>query len=249
MTELARLQKAFTEHLRNPDVVQVPPGLDPRRVGVYSELIFNNLSALLTEFFPVIKGIVGEAHWRRLIRDFFISHQAETPYFPKLSEEFVHYLSSRQMQPEDPGFLLELAHYEWVELHLFWHEQDPPDSPLPEDELAQTPIRLSPVAEPIAYEYPVHRIGPDYLPDAPGEAPTFLLVFRDTNESVRFFELQPLTFEFLEALQDNPGLRPGDWLDDIGVRLGVADPASFQENGLNMLKQFNAECVFERSDE
>ena len=244
MSELFQLQKAFTEHLRNPEVVPVPQGLDPRRVGIYSELIFNNLSALLSEFFPVIKSILDDNQWHQLVRDFFISHQAETPYFPKVAEEFVHYLSGRQHTGGDPGFLLELAHYEWVELHLFTHEAEPPDEPIAVEDLPSVPIRLSAVAEVLAYHYPVHRIRVDFQPEAPDPQPTYLLVFRNTEESIRFFEIQPFTFQFLEALQEKPGLIANQWLNDVATDLNVPDAETFVQNGLAMLKQFNEQCVF-----
>ena len=77
MSELASIQKAFTEHLRNPDVVPVPAGLDERRMGIYSELIFNNVSALLGDFFPVIRSILKDEDWDRMVRDFFITHQSQ----------------------------------------------------------------------------------------------------------------------------------------------------------------------------
>lgn len=244
MSELFELQKAFTGHLRNPDQVPVPKGLDPRRVGIYSELIFNNLSALLADFFPVIKSILDEARWHQLVRDFFIAHQAETPYFPQVSEEFVHYLYGRQSIDGDPAFLLELAHYEWIELYLYMHEANPPEAPISESDLLTAPLSLSSLAEPLAYEYPVHRIREDYQPEQPGETVTFLLVFRDRDESVRFFELQPFTYQFLEAINENPGLVAGEWLRDVADQLAVSDSTAFVNSGLDMLKQFNQEYVF-----
>ena len=97
MGELTKLQKAFTEHLRDPDHVPVPAGLDERRMGVYSELIFNNVSSLLSDFFPVIKSIVSDDAWRTMVRNFFISHESQTPYFMALSGEFVEYLAQAQL--------------------------------------------------------------------------------------------------------------------------------------------------------
>ena len=244
MSELFDLQKAFTEHLRNPDQVPVPTGLDPRRVGIYSGLIFNNLSALLADFFPVIKTILDEDRWHHLVRDFFITHQAKTPYFTKVSEEFVHYLSGRQNIDADPAFLLELAHYEWIELYLYMHEGNPPEVAVADSDLLISPLSLSSIAQPLAYEYPVHLIREDYQPDEPGEQGTFLLVFRDRDESVRFFELQPFTYRLLEAINENPGLVAGDWLRDVAEQLVLSDSTAFINSGLDMLKQFNQEYVF-----
>lgn len=52
---------------------------------------------------------------------------------------------------------------------------------------------LSGAAQLLAYEYPVHRIGPDFLPDTPGEHPTYLVVFRDRDGRTRFIELNALS--------------------------------------------------------
>ena len=134
MGELSRLQKAFTEHLRDPGHVPVPAGLDERRMGIYSELIFNNVSSLLCDFFPVIRSILSDDAWRSMVRNFFISHQSQTPYFMALSGEFVEYLAQAQLSSELPGYLTELAHYEWVELALFTMDEEHPE-PVDDDGL------------------------------------------------------------------------------------------------------------------
>lgn len=222
----------------------MPEGMDARRVSVYSELIFNNVSALLSDFFPVIKSLLTADEWRALVRDFFIGHQAETPYFPKVAEEFVHYLSSRQQPEGDLPFLLELAHYEWVELHLYTHEAELPEAPVPVDALMTRPLALSDLVEPLAYRFPVHRISPAFVPTAPADTPTHLMVFRDAGDSVRFFELQPLSFEFLAALRETPGLVATEWLTDLGAELEVPDLPQFVSGGETMLRQFNEHRIF-----
>lgn len=243
-TELRRIQRAFTGHLRNPDEVPVPEGLDARRMGVYESLIFGNLSSLLSDFFPVIRSILTEDQWRALVREFFICHQAETPYFPRVAEEMVKFLSGRQLQRGEPDFLLELAHYEWVELVLYTSEVEPPESNIDPARLSSEPVTLSPLAMPLIYEYPVHRISTDYQPAEPGEVPTCLLVFRDRADSVRFFELQPLAYRLLEALEENPGLVIDDWLHAAVAEAGVDDGDQFVNAGMALVQQFNEEGLF-----
>lgn len=241
MSELRDIQRAFTSHLRDPDHVPVPDGLDERRMGIYSELIFNNVSSLLSDFFPVIRSILSEDVWHKMVRDFFISHESQTPYFMELSGEFVNYLSQAQLANGLPGFLPELAHYEWIELALFTLEADPPESALDEGALGETPLGLSALAQPVTYQYPVHQIQPDYQPTLPPEQPTHLLVFRDDVESVRFFELQPLSFHLLHEIQQNPGLVAEDWLRRTADELGAPDAESFVHNGIALLQSFNTE--------
>ena len=238
-SELRRLQLAFTGHLRDPDNVPVPAGLDPRRMGIYSELIFNNVSSLLEDFFPVIRSILDEASWHRMVRNFFISHQSQTPYFMELSGEFVEYLAQAQLSADFPDFLVELAHYEWLELALFTMDEDLPDEAVDAHRLADTPLGLSPLAQPFAYRYPVHRIGPGNVPDEPGEQPTLLMVARDVDDSVRFFELQPLAFQLLQQIQQQPGLVAGDWLSSLADELGAENKSEFVRNGIALLQSFN----------
>lgn len=244
MSELRDIQKAFTAHLRDPDNTPVPLGLDERRVGVYSELIFNNVSALLQDFFPVIHSILSAEQWQRMVRDFFISHQSQTPYFMELSGEFANYLAQGQLLSGYPDFLPELAHYEWVELALYTLDEDPPAEAIEPDLLADTPLHLSPLAEPLAYEFPVHLIKPDYQPAEPGENPAYLLVMRDTDETVRFFELQPLSFQLLHDIRQNPGLIARDWLTDLADQLDIDEIPQFVSNGITLLQSFNEHRIF-----
>ena len=244
MGELHDIQKAFTEHLRNPDHVPAPDGLDKRRVAIYSELIFNNVSSLLSDFFPVINSILSTGQWDRMVRDYFISHQSQTPYFMEISGEFADYLARSQLLRDYPEFLPELAHYEWIELALHTIEENHPDSAIEPDQLPDYPLTLSPLTQPLAYQYPVHKISAELQPDTPGSEPTLLLVLRDIDENVRFFELQPLSFQLLKQIQENPGLIARDCLSEIADQLGVEEKTQFISNGLSLLQSFNEHRIF-----
>ena len=51
---LARLQTEFTAHIRDPDRQAVPDGIEDRRMKIYRELFFNNISSLLASNFPAL---------------------------------------------------------------------------------------------------------------------------------------------------------------------------------------------------
>lgn len=247
MGELASLQKSFTEHLRDPDQVPIPQGLDERRMKVYSSLIFNNVSNLLSEFFPVARSILSQADWDRMVRDFFISHQSQTPYFMELSGEFAAYMQEGQLNSGLPDFMPELIHYEWVELALFTLDEDLPPV-IPDAELGSRRLGLSQLAMPLAYTWPVHKISPDFQPTAPADSPTLLLVCRIPDESIKFFELQPLAFALLQDMQQDQGLVPIEWLEARAGQLGnagdVGSKSSFINNGLALLQSFNQYRIF-----
>ena len=64
---------------------------------------------------------------------------------------------------------------------------------------------VSPLAWPLAYRWPVHRLGPDRVPAEPPAAPTFLVLYRDAADRVQFLEIGPETARLLDALERSPG--------------------------------------------
>ena len=199
------LQYRFTAHLRDPEHMPAPEGIEDRRMGIYRELVFANMESFISSNFPVIRTLYDDADWNRLAHDFLREHLCHTPLFPEFAREFLRYLETRQQQQRgDPPFLLELAHYEWAELALSLDENeiaavahDPAGDPL-----SGVPV-ISPVACVLAYHYPVQRIGPDFRPDAAPAAPTVLLLVRGRDDVVRFHEINALSAILIERLQAN----------------------------------------------
>ena len=134
----------------------------------------------------------GDDGWRALVRAFYRDHDCHTPLFTELAREFLRYLDERaagEAGHDDPPWLRELAHYEWVELALQISEAScddvahDPDGDL----LAGAPL-VSPLAWPLAYAWPVHRIGPDFQPETPPDTPTLLMLRREADGTVSFLD-------------------------------------------------------------
>ena len=83
---------------------------------------------------------------------------------------------------------------------------------------------LSPVAWPLAYQYPVHRMGPDYLPESAPEQPTYLVVYRDRKDEVKFLEINPVTARLINLLQENPEITGELALDQIVHEMNHPSP-------------------------
>ncbi len=238
---LQAMQFALSRHIRDPENNPPPPGIEERRLKIYRELFYNNVEGLLSGNFPVIRKTLGHDVWHRLIRSFFRDHRSQTPMFPELAREFLRFLEQRQSENRgDPPWLLELAHYEWVELAL---DIDPnrtdtetgaidPDGDL----LAGRPV-LSALAWPLAYHWPVHRIGPAFQPDQPPAQPTFLLV-RRTGSKVRFSEISALAYRLLQRLAEFEELNGRQQLEALADEAGVQDREPFLEQGAELLAQF-----------
>ncbi|MGZ8218577.1 HvfC family RiPP maturation protein [Methylomagnum sp.] len=233
-----RTQFEFAAYIRDPHRHPVPPGVAPVRMDTYRELFFNNIESFIATGFPVLKSILVGERWLALVQDFYARHRCKTPLFVQIAEEFLAYLQAeRGDRPEDPAFLLELAHYEWVELALAVGEAEvpQPDAALIADPLPHT-IRLSELAWPLAYHFPVHKIGPDFQPAEPPGQPTFLLVYRDCEDVVRFMELNPVTYRLLELLEASGPLPARDCLSRIAEELRHPDPGAVVGFGAEILR-------------
>lgn len=240
-----RIQRELTDHLRQPARRKPPAGIEGRRLAIYRDLIFNNIEGFLSGGFPVLRSIYRDEAWLALVRDFIASHLCQSPYFLEISEEFLAYLQlERGERPDDPPFLRELAHYEWVELALDVALDEADDIAVdPAGDLLQGKPVLSSLAWPLAYRFPVHRIGPSFQPDTPDDEGCFLVVYRNPDDEVGFIEINAVTFALLELLQV-PELDSGaEALDQLAQQLQYPQPAQLQTFGLEILSQLRAASV------
>ena len=233
-------QYAFAAHIRDPQNVAAPDGIEDRRMAVYRSLFFNNLFSLLGTFFPVMRKIHSDDDWRRFIRGFMQRHEAQTPYFLQLPEEFLDYLQN-EFEPTDTDFqfLVELAHYEYAELALSVSEEETdvtgvdPDGDL----LRAVPVK-SALAWAFAYHYPVHRISPDFLPTPSDAAPTYLALYRDRDDSVGFLELNAVTAALLEDIENNTARLTGEaLLRQLAEKIDYPDADALVEHGAAALRE------------
>jgi len=207
MKPFQRLQYTFAAHLRDPKRNKAPRGIEARRMKVYRELFYNNVQGFLENAFPVLRRITPDARWHAMARDFFARHESHQPLFYRIAEEFLQYLEHERGRVKgDPPFLRELAHYEWVELALA--TSNAVAGPVDDrgDLLEGVPL-LSPLAWPLAYEFPVHRIGPQFQPRAPGPDATHLVVWRNAQDEVKFMEVNPVAVRLLQLMA--PGRATG----------------------------------------
>lgn len=231
-------QYAFAAHIRNPDNNPRPEGIEARRMQIYTELFYNNVEDFMSSSYPVLRAIHDDESWHRLIRDYFQHHRARTPLFPEMPREFLTYLQQeREVAETDYPFMLELAHYEWTELALSLSEQEPDRSIIQGDGdlLTGMPV-LSPLAWPLSYQWPVHNIGPEYLPMEQPDSLTYLLLYRDSDDEVHFMELNPVTARLLKLLQEQGLATAAAMLQQIAAELNHPDPKAVIEGGKTILQ-------------
>lgn len=134
--------------------------------------------------------------------------------------------------------MLELAHYEWVELALSISVETPDwESIDPAGCLLQRRPVLNPVLANLHYSWPVHYIAPRARV-SPAE--TYLLVFRDANDKVRFVEINAFTSRLLQLLESTE--YTGQMaLELVGRESGHPSPEEVITGGLKVMLDLQAQ--------
>ncbi len=238
-------QALFTAYIRNPNQNPVPEGVKRDRMAMYAELLFNNIESFLSGNFPVLKKIHTTERWLQLVRDFFAEHQAHTPYFAEIPQEFLAYLQDERNDPDDYPYLLELAHYEWVEMALALAQEQVVY--LNETEianLAEDVLIVSPLAWPLAYQYPVQSIAPDNLPiKVPAEL-TYIIVYRDALDDVQFLKITPMTYQLVVYVQNNQEGNCLEVLKQFAREGKFPTPDLILKSGLELLQNLAEKGIF-----
>lgn len=242
--DFRQLQLAFAAHLRAPER-HAFGGAEQRRLKIYRDLFYNNVEDCLAGAFPVLRRISDDAVWHARVRDFYARHCCSAPQFHRVPEEFLRYLEQeRGEHADDPPFLRDLAHYEWVELSLSIDPQElTPELADPNGDLLRGVPQLSPLAWVLAYDWPVHRIGPGHIPEAPGLAPTYLVVNRDRQDRVRFLELNPVAARLLQMIEAGPAETGAMLLERIAAELGRPGESEVIAEGHRLLLQLRERDV------
>jgi uncharacterized protein len=215
-------QAEFAAYIRDPENQRLPVDVKPQRMVMYRELFFNNINSFLSSNFPVLRKILNDDEWQALAQDFFSRHRCQTPHFSEIAEEFLAYLQN-----------------EWVEMALSIAQVEPVygDAMFAGDILEQS-ISLSPLAWPLVYQFPVERIGPDFLPQTAPEHASYLIVYRDRVYDVHFMKTTPLTYRLLQLIEQQDGSSGQDCLNVLAAELQQQiDPETLQEFGLQTLQE------------
>ncbi len=243
--DFKQAQYTFTAHLRDPEKNPAPKGIEDRRMNIYRNLLYNNIEGFLAKGFPVIRRIYNDNDWHTMVRDFFSHHKSQSPYFLEISQEFLAYLQDeREPQAEDPAGLLELAHYEWVELALNISEKENNlDGINPNgDLLAEHPV-FSPLAWLLTYQFPVHKMSIDNLPEQAPEQSSHLVVYRTRNDEVKFMEINPVTARLFYLLDDNETMTGQQALQQITAEMNHPNPDVVNKGGYSALQALQSNGI------
>lgn len=238
LPKFQQAQYQFAVHLRDPEHNAAPTDVEDRRMQIYRDLFYNNVEDFLANAFPVLRKMSADEIWHARVRDFYSRHQCQEPIFHRVASEFLNFLENgRGEHADDPPFIRELCHYEWVELALSVSELElTPELADPNGDLLKGRPLVSPLAWTLSYEWPVHRIGPDAIPDAPGEQPTYLIVHRNRQDDVRFMEINAVTARLMQLLEEDANSSGTELLMKIAGEIAHPQPQAVVDAGADILR-------------
>lgn len=235
-------QKAFTTRIRQGNKVPCPQGIAENRMRVYEEGFLNGMRELLSNCFPIVHEILQEKEWQAIVRNFYATHPSKTPLFYEIPQEFLNYLLQTKPLLDRYPFLIELAHYEWMEIALDTAPGDPPKATLDTLDFNNTQLAVSDLAEVVGYHFAVHRINPDYLPSHEAQQTTYLCIYRNVDDEVQFIELNALNARLLLRLKDKPqGVISA--MKALTQEMACANAEELIEKNLRIVKQLLAQGV------
>ncbi len=244
-------QHQFVDYLRNPPTDESVPETLPARVNVYAKLLHSKINGSLRTCFPILRELLGETQWHTLVQDFIKVHCCQSPLYREIPDEFVDYLMHETPQIELPEFIIDLAHYEWMELILETENSvnAPPILPVNDDLLTIIPA-LNPVLHLLHYRYPVQSINAtdEYWKNwqdrlIPYEQePVILAGIRDTDYKIHFIKLNPVTARLIELMQE--GLSTSEQaLLELAAEMHYGDLETILPFGIDILQQLTTQQI------
>ena len=233
--ELQQQQLAFAAYIRDPQ--NSPPIRDVAedRMTLYQDLFYNNIDDTLSSAFPILKQVLDNDYWQQLCQQFFANHHSSTPYLSRLPGEFVNYLIDNKIQ--NPPWLIDLAQWEWAELDLFLAADADCSLITGNDVINDIPV-LSPLVRLHEFDYPVHRISAEFLPDTADQQKNYLLAWRKADDSIGFMQANAMSVELLKRLQNNKNHTGQQLLAMIAATHTEHETAIVMQGGSEILQSF-----------
>lgn len=239
-----QVQQQFVAYLRSPEQQQKPADVAQERLDVYRELLFNNVSGFVSSAFPVLKSLYSEQAWQQRLQLFFAGYRCENPLFLSIAHSFLDFLQQQyQPQSDDPVFMLELAHYEWLELELATRKAAVGSVV---NNVQTEALQFSELASVQAYQYPVQQICPDFQPTEPQAS--FLLIHRNVDDEVKFTALNQLTTLLLQLLQQQPGIELKELVSQLQLYVPALSYVQLFDGAVQILTDFAEKgivCAFQ----
>ncbi len=251
LPEFQQYQHRFVDYIRNPLKDGTVPDSLPVKSSIYAKLLFSKIEGSLDNCFPISCQLLGSERWQKLIKNFISEHQCKSPLYREIPDEFIDYLMHNQSDIVLPEFIIELAHFEWMELVLETEKAKPskPCFSITDNILDVTPA-LNPILHLLHYHYPVQNISAlnsywnnwESRSEPYSQEAIILVGLRDNNDKVQFIEINSITARLIELTQE--GLSTGKQiLLELAAAMHYGDHETILPFGTDMLKQLEQQHI------
>jgi hypothetical protein len=190
------------------------------RFLLYRELARNNLLAPLENAFPVLQALLGPEAWAQATAAFLAARTLQSNYYRDIAPAFAAWLAETGWGRDCWPAILELAHYEYLELLVTrWPEEEVAED-LSCEPSPGACLALDPAARVVSYGFAVHR-ATESEPDPSAEA-AHLLLYRDGEGGFGVLELTATTAALLARAQSEP-------LGQVLSALGLAEDRTLRD--------------------
>ncbi|WP_171961921.1 HvfC/BufC N-terminal domain-containing protein [Bordetella trematum] len=86
------MSAGFFDYVRGRSEI-IPAGYDPAGMRAYRHLVYVGVSQMLDGAFPALRGGLGEAAWRLLIKAFIRQSAWSSPYYGDLCDAFLEFVA------------------------------------------------------------------------------------------------------------------------------------------------------------
>lgn len=207
------------------------PGIRQENISHYRRLVYNVVDDMLQSAYPLTNELLTDEEWDNMVTSFFRDHPCQSPQVWNMPKELIVYLDNglHPLTVKYP-FLLELLHFEWIEVDLFMMA----DKTVPAKDNGNILIDklvINPEHCLLTLTFPVHqKRAADINNSDTGHY--FVAAHRNKEGEVLFTSLSPALSRLLEYLEDAPASVPETlyrFETEYNLVLTEADQQSIQQ--------------------
>ncbi|MFO1434256.1 MAG: DNA-binding domain-containing protein [Candidatus Competibacteraceae bacterium] len=219
MHELRELQRGFSQSVFSDGDAPVPTwiranGLSgARRLQIYRNNTYLNLTSALRSTYPVIEQLVGEGFFRYAAHQYITHYPSTAGNLHEFGTLFADFLSTFEPTAE-MGYLPDIARLEWCYEQVYFAPWQPPLNPqflesVPPAHYDALHFTFNPACRLLASDYPILHIWQvnqtDYTGDRTvnlDDGGARLLLIRNHTLDVEIQSLEPGEFTLLQTLAE-----------------------------------------------
>ena len=175
------------------------------RLLTYRGLARNALEDPLPDCFPIIHALLKAAElWDDCMDAFLASRTIQSSYYRDVNPAFVTWLANSAWGQDRWPFVLQLAHFEYIEVEIMHWLDEPLSNDLKVMPTADSQVVLDGATRNLAYSYRVHEATKED-PEAQG-GETFLMGYRDAQGDFNYSELSAHASAFLARCMEGESI-------------------------------------------